>query len=279
MGGGPGAGDGRPGRKVDGTLHRTPDGARTEAPAGSRSGWFPHVSALRAFALDGDLDALMVVRDDLGNEEALPVAYYFRGMEGRDDDPLALLERAALDASRGRVLDVGAGAGSHALALQERGFRVTALEPHEGLMEVLRGRGILDPRTASLAELARAGERFDTILLLMNGLGLAGTLEGLPGLLQALAGVLAPGGQVLADSSDLRGLVEGADDTLRLPDGRYLGDLQFQLEFRGERGDPIPFLFVDPDTLARVAGGEGWKVEVVLGNGEGGYLCRLTPGG
>lgn len=237
------------------------------------------MAALRAYGIEGDRDAVLVVRDDLGNEDPLPAAYYFRGMEGREDDPLAPLERVALEACRGRILDIGAGAGSHALVLQDRGFRVTALEPHEGLVELLRARGVQDPRTASPAELAERGERFDTLLLLMNGLGLAGTLDGLPSFLGELAGVLAPGGQVLADSSDLRELVDDADGELRLPDGRYLGDLQYQLEFRGGRGDPFPFLFVDPDSLARVAAGEGWRVEILLVNGEGGYLCRLTREG
>jgi SAM-dependent methyltransferase len=243
------------------------------------SPWAPHVAALRAFLLEGDREAGLVVRDDRGSEDVLPAAYYFRSMEGREDDPLAELEGVALGACGGRVLDVGAGAGSHTLALQAAGLEVTALEPHEGLQEVLLTRGVTDPRTSSLEELAAAGERYDTLLLLMNGLGLAGTLDGLPGFLQELAGVLAPGGQVLADSSDLRELVDDADAELRLPDGRYLGDLQYQLEFRGERGEPFPFLFVDPDTLSRVAGAEGWQVEVLAVNGDAGYLCRLTRPG
>lgn len=238
--------------------------------------WAPLVSALRAYALEGDRDAVLVVRDDLGNEDTLPAAYLFRGMDGREEDPLALLEREALAACRGRVLDVGAGGGSHALALQARGFGVTALEPHEGLMDVLRERGVVDPRTASPTELAAAGERYDTILLLMNGLGLAGTLDGLPGFLEELAGVLAPGGQVLADSTDLRERVEETGSGFRLPDGRYLGDVQYQLEFRGARGDPFPFLFVDPDTLAGVADDLGWRLEVLATNEDAGYLCRLT---
>lgn len=242
--------------------------------------WDPHVRALRAFALEGDREAALGIRDDLGNEEVMPVSYYFRSMEGREDDPLLVLERAALAACRGRVLDIGAGGGIHALALQGAGVPVTAFEPDPRLGEVLAARGVAEVRSGSLELLRAAGERFDTLLLLMNGWGLAGTLAGLPHFLGSLEGVLAPGGQVLADSSDLRPLLGGdADGELRRPDGRYLGELHYQLEFRGERADPFPFLFVDPDTLAAVARKAGWRTEILAREGGPGYLSRLTRRG
>lgn len=121
------------------------------------------------------------------------------------------------------------------------------------------------------------GEQFDTVLMLMNGLGLAGSLAGLEPMLQHLAGMVRPGGQVVADGTDPRVLYAAlADpDTDRRPDGRYLGDITFQLEFEGERGAPFPQLYVDPDRLEAAAGRTGWDVEILERAAPAGYLARL----
>jgi hypothetical protein len=107
---------------------------------------------------------------------------------------------------------------------------------------------------------------------MMNGLALAGTLERLPRFLGVLEGLLAPGGQVLMDSTDLTS--SGADQSWH--GGEYPGDLQYQMEFEGEKGAPFPQLFVDPDTLRRVAEEEGWGVEILWRGPEGEYLARFT---
>ena len=240
--------------------------------------WAPLVAALQAYQA-GDHGATLTVRDSLGNREPLAASYFFRTLAERDDDPLLALERTALELCRGHVLDVGAGAGGHTLELERRGLRVTALEPEPGLVELLRERGVRDPRLGTPAALE--GEHFDTLLLLMNGWGLAGTLADLPHFLDELAGVLAPGGQVLADSSDLRPLLDpdGEEEAARRATSdpaEYLGDIEYRLEFAGIRGGPFSFLFVDPDALAQVAGERGWVVEILARNDEEGYLSRLT---
>mgnify|MGYP006278187251 FL=1 len=149
--------------------------------------------------------------------------------------------------------------GAITLILQGRGLEVTALEVIPQGIRIMRDRGVMDAREGRLEHLP-AGETFDTILLLMNGTALAGTLEGLPGLLQALGEYLAPGGQVLMDSTHLPGEAE----------------LQYQLEFRGRKGAPFPQLFLSPDALETFAGAEGWAMELVWSGEEGEYLARLT---
>ena len=237
--------------------------------------WAPLTAALRAYQ-QGDEEAAVTVRDSLGNREPLPAAYFFRTMEERDDDPLLELERAALQACRGHVLDIGAGAGAHALALQERGVEVTALESDPGLVELLRERGVRKVLEGTPESLA-GGERYDTLLLLMNGWGLAGTLSELPGFLDELAAILAPGGQVLADSTDLRPLLDpDGDEDWESAEEEYPGDIGYRMEFQGMKGEPYTFLFVDPGALERVAGEGGWRLEIVARNREEGYLSRLT---
>jgi len=231
--------------------------------------WGPLARALEAY-VRGEVDATLTVHTDEGEADPMPVALFFRSSQ-----ELREVDRVALDRSRGSVLDVGAGAGSMALALQEAGKTVTAVEAVPEAAAIMRERGVRRVRVGQLQELSFR-ERFDTILLLMNGAALAGTLEGLPALLKELERRLAPGGQVLVDSTDvLAGAREGDAPSLHSGED-YPGDLQFQLEFHGEKGSPFPQLFVDPATLTEVAGPLGWEVETVWTGEAGEYLARLT---
>lgn len=241
-----------------------------------RARWDPHARALLAYEA-GDEDARLTVIDDLGDVESLPAAWFFRSVAEMPD-----LERLALGSCRGRVLDVGAGAGSHALALQDRGLVVTAVEILPELVELLRRRGVVDARPGSLHE--PPSGRWDTVLLLMNGWGLAETLSGLERFLSKAHRLVGPGGRIIADSTDLRllatgqGAEEGEEDPIR-EDGRYVGEIQFQLEFDGSRGDPFSYLYVDPDTLARVAGRTGWRVRIAGRGPNGAFLSLLGRSG
>jgi SAM-dependent methyltransferase len=233
--------------------------------------WEPHEAAMLAFHR-GDQDASIVVYDDFERDE-VPVSYFFRG-----PDQFPRVEQIALQLCRGRVLDVGAGSGCHSLALQDRGIQVTAIEVLPGLVEILRERGVRDARMASWQNLE--AEPFDTVLLLMNGLGLAETLVGLRRFLRDIRRLLRPGGQILADSTDVRSRMDptaGRAGTVTRSDGRYIGELHFQLEFEGRKGDPFPQLYVDPETLTRYAEAEGWNCEIISPRDKyGNYLARLT---
>jgi SAM-dependent methyltransferase len=210
-------------------------------------------------------------------EESMPVSVFFRS-----GDELMGVDREALARAWGRVLDGGAGVGALSLLLQEAGLPVTALEVVPEGVSIMAQRGVKDVRRGRLEDFVPA-EPFDTILLLMNGTALAGTLAGLPPLLGTLGGLLAPGGQVLLDSTDL---LEGepwtGNDEVRGTNGNdepghaYPGELQYQLSFRGWKGSPFPQLFVDSRTLARMAGREGWRTEVVWRGRDRTYLARLT---
>lgn len=232
--------------------------------------WKPYEAAMLAFHR-GDRDASIVVYDDFERDEA-PISYFFRG-----PDQFPPLEQTALQLCRGRVLDVGAGSGCHSLALQERGIEVTAIEVLPGLVKILRDRGVRDVRMASWQNLD--ANPFDTVLLLMNGLGLAETLTGLRDFFREIRRLLRPGGQVLADSTDVRTRMDPAArraGTVTRPDGRYIGELHFQLEFKGRKGGPFPQLYVDQETLTRYAADEGWSCEIVSPPDRyGNYLARL----
>jgi SAM-dependent methyltransferase len=236
------------------------------------SAWEPHQAAMWAYHR-GDHNAVIVVYDDFERDE-VPVSYFFRSPE-----QFPALERRALDLCRGRVLDVGAGSGCHSLALQDRGLEVTAIEVLPDLVDILRERGVKDARLATWMDVD-AGQ-FDTILMMMNGLGLAETLAGLRGFFQHARRLVGPGGQILADSTDVRVRMDreaARSGRLERPDGRYVGELHFQLEFDGRKGSPFGQLYVDPETLTRCALEAGWECEILLEPDEyGNYLARLTP--
>lgn len=234
--------------------------------------WQPHAAAMEAY-FRGKHDAVLVVYDDFERDD-VPVSYFFRGPA-----QFPPLEQLALELCRGRVLDVGAGSGCHSLALQERGFEVTALEILPPLVRVLKERGVRDVREATWMDVE--AEPFDTVFMMMNGLGLTETLAGLRRFFSEARRLVRRGGQVLADSTDVRARLDveaGRTGALERPDGRYVGELHFQIEYEGRKGDPFPQLYVDANTLIRCAREEDWQCDIVREPDEyGHYLARLTP--
>lgn len=229
---------------------------------------------------------LMATFED-GVVDELPLSELFR-LDGFSD-----IEETALAHCTGRVLDVGSAGGAAALELQNRDFVVAALDQHAGAGRVLQRRGVGDVRVGSVLDDAwrRGAERWDTLLFVMNGLGLCGDLVGLRQLLERCAGILTPGGSVLADGCDLR-LSPAADEAGRIDRrrelGRWFGEAEVLLRYvprwpaldaadQSVEGSPFRWLYVDAETLARVAEECGWRSAVVMEDGSD-YLVRLVRG-
>ena len=184
--------------------------------------------ALEAY-YHGEDDAELTIRRDDGHEVDLPVSHFFRV-----EKEFTEIEETAIDLCLGEVLDVGAGAGIHTLCLQEQGFDVTAIDNSQEAVEVLTKRGAENAHWADFYEFDEGP--FDTILVLGNGLGMAGTLANLDRFLDRLDDLLSAKGQVLIDSLDVR----VTDDPAHLAyheanrkAGRYVGEIRVELEFEG----------------------------------------------
>ena len=225
----------------------------------------------------GTPDATLTVHCNAANDEPLPAAYFFRTLLQMPE-----LERQALDESRGRVLDLGAGAGCHTLELQNRNFDwVKAVDVSAGAVRVMAARGVRTVARHDLfAPLPATELPYDTVLLLMNGLGLTGTLAGLDKFLAHARTLLAPGGQILATSSDVRYLYEDEDGALRLNlNGPYYGEVEYQLSYGEQTGEPFPWLFVDAALLNDAAEAAGYSADFIGEDESEQYLVRLVPQG
>lgn len=199
-----------------------------------------------------------------GGKEEMPVSAYFK-----NNADLSALECLALDGCFGEVLDVGAAAGSHTLKLQQRKCNVTAMDISAGASQVMRQRGIKKIITADIFSYSK--KKFDTLLFLMNGIGLAGTLEGLEKLLHTLQKILKPGGQILFDSSDIAYLYEEQS----LPEN-YYGEIDYRYAYRGRFSEWFKWLYIDKQTMQHIASECGLRFEVLYEDEMEQYLGKLS---
>ena len=200
----------------------------------------------------------------------LPVSYLFR-----DYQEMNALEKKALDLSFGKVLDVGSGAGSHSLYLQnERKLEVTALDISPKSIEICKARGV---KNAICEDLLQFSEKdFDTILLLMNGTGIFQSLEHIDQYLQKLKSLVAENGQILIDSTDILYMYDQDEDGgVLVPATGYYGELDYYLHYKGESELPMKWLYLDFDTLENAAIANGFKIQKIEQQ-EDSYLAQLT---
>lgn len=233
-------------------------------------GWDLLGRALKDFHFDSDSGIKLKVHSDCSGLETLPAEIFFRHYYS-----LPELERYALDLCRGRTLDVGAGAGCHSLILQERGLEVTAVDVSKDAVQVMAERGL---RRALAVDINKwePEENFDTVLMLMNGIGLAENLDGLSLFLKKAQGLLAPDGQLLLDSTDFTRFPQFMKTWAKgqFERGRYFGEVEYRLEYQGQLSEAYKWLFVDQKTLEEFALETGWLFQVIFEE-DGQYLARL----
>ncbi len=207
----------------------------------------------------------------ISEEDSLPLPYLFRSYS-----EMPLLEQTALQLAKGNVLDVGCGAGSHSLYLQdERNLEVTAIDVSEAAIEACTLRGI---EHAEAADVMDFSGQFDTILLLMNGAGMCGKLKNIASFLNHLKTLLNEGGQVLVDSSDIIYMFDEDEDGGKwIPsDTDYYGELLYYVSYKGEHEAPFNWLYIDYNTLQNAAHACGLQCELVLEGEHYDYLAKLT---
>ncbi|HQW68786.1 MAG TPA: class I SAM-dependent methyltransferase [Flavobacterium sp.] len=212
----------------------------------------------------------IVTETNISEADEMEVAYLFRSF-----DQMPKLEQEALQLSKGKILDIGCGAGSHSLHLQENNFDVTAIDISENAIKACQLRGLKNAKVQNLLDIE--DEKFDTILLLMNGTGIFGTLNETSKYLQKLKSLLNPNGQILIDSSDIIYMFDEDDDgSYLVPANQYYGELTFTISYKNETETAFPWLYLDYNTLQNVAHANGFNCELVIEGKHFDYLAKLT---
>lgn len=214
----------------------------------------------------------LLTETSISEADEMSVAYLFRNY-----NEMPKLEQKALQLAKGKVLDVGCGAGSHTLELQnERKLEVTAIDISENAVKACQLRGINNVEVANILDLDTKN-KFDTIILLMNGTGIFGTLNETAKYLQKLKSLLNEGGQILIDSSDLIYMFDRDEDgAYSIPADGYYGELTFTVQYKGETEETFPWLYLDYNTLQNAANANGLQCELIAEGEHFDYLARLS---
>jgi len=212
-------------------------------------------------------DFPLIINNKYGEPEEMAMEVLFRQIDDLPD-----IEEYALQLSHGKILDIGAGAGSHSLMLQEKGMIVTALEISPKACEVMKARGIKNIINDDIFNFRKGN--YDTLIFLMNGIGLAGTISGFRKLLVVLRQLLKPNGQMIFDSSDISYLYQD----MPKPKNKYFGELEYQFQYLNQQGDWFNWLYLDSTTLQKITLQEGWHCQIVYQDDLDHYLARLNLG-
>ena len=212
----------------------------------------------------------IITETNISEADAMEVSYLFRSYK-----EMPKLEQKAMQLAKGKILDVGCGAGSHSLYLLEKGLEVTSIDISINAIKACALRGIKNGQIQNVLEL-NSNEKFDTILLLMNGTGIFGTLDQTSKYLQKLKSLLAPNGQILIDSSDIIYMFDEDEDGSKWisADG-YYGELTFTISYKNKTEEAFPWLYLDYNTLQNAAHANGLECELILEGAHFDYLARL----
>ncbi|MBO6606153.1 class I SAM-dependent methyltransferase [Psychroserpens sp.] len=211
----------------------------------------------------------IITSTSISGEDVLPLTYLFRNYE-----EMPSLEQEALKLAKGKVLDVGCGAGNHSLYLQEKGINVKGIDISEGAVEVCRLRGL---HQVELKHILDVYESYDTILFLMNGSGIFQELSQVSRYLSHLKSIMNANGQVLIDSSDIQYMYEDDDGGLWIDtNANYYGELDYYLSYKGDDEIPMRWLYLDYDNLKLACDTVGLKCEKILDGEHYDFLARIT---
>ena len=213
----------------------------------------------------------LITETSISEADEMSVAYLFRNF-----DEMPKLEQKALALSKGKILDVGCGAGSHSIYLQQKGFDVVSIDISPRAIKACELRGLKRAKVQDVMNLEN--ERFDTILLLMNGAGMCGKLKNITKFLQKLKSLLTENGQILVDSSDIIYMFDDDEDGGKwIPgDSEYYGEVEFKVAYKGETEKPFDWMYIDYNTLQNAAIANGLSCELILEGEHFDYLARLA---
>lgn len=230
----------------------------------------PYGKALLDYYQGDDSVEIIYHRDD-GYSIKSPVQIFFR-----EESNMSKIEKKALQLCFGDVLDIGAGTGLHSLFLQNKGLNVKAIDISPETVEIMENRGVKNVECRDVYEYQ--DEKFDTLLMLLHGIGITGDLDGMHKFLKHAYDLTTPNGIILFDSLDVRCTENPRHleyHEFNRKRGRYIGEIQMKIEYKGEIGKSFKWLHIDPDTLSEEIKKTRWKCEIIHKEPSGDYLTKL----
>lgn len=219
--------------------------------------------------MSGKKREFIKVHSSLGEEDNLWVKQFFRNYLEMPE-----VERVALSQCKGKILDVGAGAGAHSLYLQNKAYDVYPIDVSPGATKVMNERGLKNTRCKDFFNLDN--EKYDTILMLMNGIGIVGAIKSLEQFFLKVSSLLNPDGVLIFDSSDIIYMFEDEIGNFELDHETYYGEVKYTMTYNKIKGKPFKWLFIDFDTLKTVAEKCNFKAVILTKQSNNAYTCICT---
>ncbi len=175
------------------------------------------------------------------------------------------IQKQAIKYARGRVLDVGAGAGRVSLYLQNKNFDVLAIDNSPLAIEVCKMRGVKYAKVLPIEHINKfKPNSFDTIIMLGNNFGLFGNYNKAKNLLKKFYKITSKDALIIVESVDPYRAEEPihlAYHKLNRQKGRMAGQLRIRVRFRDYATDWFDFLFVSKDEMIDILNDTGWKIK------------------
>ncbi len=217
----------------------------------------------------------IVERDD-GFIDAAPVKdRYFSNYKD-----WSAIEKRGIGYARGKILDVGCGAGRHALYLQKKGLDVTGIDTSPLAIQVCKTRGLRKARLLSINDVEKFGKSsFDSAIMLGHNFGLFQNRKKFKTLLKKFRKILSPKGVIIAETSDpykTKNSVHVSYHAWNLKRGRMGGQLKLRLRYKKMISPWFDYLFVSQKELRDLLHGTGWKIQKIFGSKEANYIAILV---
>ena len=218
--------------------------------------------------------AEIIERDDNYIDTGSEAGLYFT-----EDNDWSPLERRAVEFATGRILDIGCGAGRHAIYLQAKGFDVTGIDSSPGAIRVCKLRGLKKALVRPIEEVDKfKANSFDTIQMFGNNFGLFGSFENARTILKKFARITAPKAQIIAQSRNpyLTNEPEHlAYHRLNKRRGRMGGQLRMRVRFGKTIGEWFDYLFVSPLEMQNILEDTDWQIKKLLAPEAASYFAVL----
>ena len=199
----------------------------------------------------------IIVESDICDDDIIPSEYFFRSF-----NEMPKIEQEALKRCTGKTLDIGAAAGTHAKYLKKNGIDVTCIEISSKSVDFLKSQKITAER---INFFDIEGQEYNTLLMLMNGIGIAGKLSNLEYTLIKAKSLLVSGGKLLCDSSDLKFLYEDDKGAMWVDlNTAYYGDFKFNMTYKEHSSGWFDWLYVDFKNFEKIALKVGFSVEKII---------------